>query len=153
MASRYDLRSIVVQTLFEMDFHNNFELSNLKDILRRNFNREILDNENDEVGLYQDSPEFAFKLATGILAKKDILDELISKSAPDWPLEKIDITNRNILRLGIYELLFGEDLNVPKKVAINEAVEMAKAFGGERSGKFVNGVLASIFKDLENKSN
>jgi N utilization substance protein B len=152
MASRYDLRSIVVQTLFELDFNNNFELSTLKDILRRNFNREVLENENDEVSLYQEVPEFALKLATGVLAKKEILDQLIVKSAPEWPLEKIDLTNRNILRLGIYELVFGEELNVPKKVAINEAVEMAKAFGGDKSSKFVNGVLANIFNDLEKQN-
>jgi transcription antitermination protein NusB len=151
MASRYDLRSIVVQTLFEMDFNNNFELDNLKSILRRNFNREILKREDFESS-YEETPEFAEKLCLGVLAKIDVLDELITKSAPDWPLEKIDTINRNILRLGIYELLFGKELNIPEKVAINEAVEMAKAFGGDKSSRFVNGVLATIFKEL-NKTN
>ena len=144
MASRYDLRSIVVQTLFECDFRNNWELDNVRSILRRNFNKEVQD-----ISLWQDTPEFATKLGEGVLAKKDILDQLIVKSAPEWPLEKIDMTNRNILRLGIFELLFGKDFDVPAKVAINEAVEMAKAFGGETSGRFINGVLANIYKELE----
>jgi N utilization substance protein B len=144
MASRYDLRSVVVQTLFECDFRNTFDLTHVRSILRRNFNREILEKDETLV----EPPAFAEKLALGVLAKKDILDELIVKTAPDWPLEKIDITNRNILRLGIFELLFGKDLDVPAKVAINEAVEMAKAFGGETSGKFINGVLANIYKEL-----
>lgn len=86
------------------------------------------------------------------MAKKDILDQIIVKSAPDWPIEKIDTMNRNILRLGIFELLFGEQMGTPKKVAINEAIEMAKAFGGETSGRFVNGVLGNIYKDLEKEN-
>ena len=153
MASRYDLRSIVVQTLFEADFRNQIDLENIKSILRRNFNVEVLGkseaSENSDILTWEDAPEFAEKLAIGVLAKKEILDQLIIKSAPEWPLSKIDITNRNILRLGIYELLFGKELDVPAKVAINEAVEMAKAFGGENSGKFINGVLANIYKELE----
>ncbi len=152
MASRYDLRSIVVQTLFEIDFRAGWDLDNLKSILRRNFNKQVLGKENfspEEFSNLQPTPEFALKLAIGVLAKKDILDQLITKSAPDWPLEKIDISNRNILRVGIYELLFGKDQDVPAKVAINEAIEMAKAFGGETSGKFINGVLANIYKDIQ----
>ena len=100
MASRYDLRSIVVQTLFEADFRNLFDLENIKSILRRNFNVEVLgkheEDANDVFNLankWENTPEFAEKLAIGVLAKKDILDQLIIKSAPDWPLEKIDITN------------------------------------------------------------
>lgn len=157
--TRNTLRSIVVQTLFECDFRNNWELDNLKSILRRNFNREksgadeighaIVD---EEFSVLKQTPEFAEKLAIGVLAKKDILDQLIVKSAPEWPLEKIDITNRNILRVGIYELLFGKELEVPAKVAINEAIELAKNFGGETSGKFINGVLANIYKELEKTS-
>jgi N utilization substance protein B len=76
---------------------------------------------------------------------KDI-DEVIVKTAPEWPLEQITIIDRNILRIGIYELNFAKE--VPPKVAINEAVELGKAFGGESSGKFVNGVLGTLYKDL-----
>ena len=74
------------------------------------------------------------------------IDELINHFAPDWPVETITIVDRNVLRLGIYELKFSE--NVPSKVAINEAIELAKGFGGEASGRFVNGVLGAIYKDM-----
>lgn len=139
MASRYEQRSAVLQTLYECDFRNCFDLDNIKSILRRNFNEQ-------ELGEVQ---SFSESLALGVLAKKDILDQVLGKAAPDWPVDKIDIMNRNILRLGIYELLFGETMGTPKKVAINEAIELAKAFGGETSRRFVNGVLGNIFKDLE----
>ena len=152
MASRYTERSAVLQTLYECDFRDSFNLENIKNVLRRNFNSQILEAEDlDLVPLEQwkEVPEFSLSLAQGVLAKKDILDQIIGKAAPDWPVEKIDTMNRNILRLGIYELLFGESMGTPKKVAINEAIEMAKAFGGETSGRFVNGVLGNIYKDLE----
>jgi N utilization substance protein B len=145
MASRYDLRSIVVQTLFEIDFRNSFEYDQVKNVLRRNFNERF-----PEKG--KDVPEFAEKLALGILSKKDVVDQVLTKSAPDWPLEKIDNMARTILRLGIYELLFGEELGTPKKVAINEAIEMAKAYGGDGAKRFINGVLATVYKELENTS-
>jgi N utilization substance protein B len=155
MASRYTERSAVLQTLYECDFRNDFNLESVKSILRRNFNVQVLEIEDiDNVPLenLQEVPNFSLSLALGVLAKKDIIDEIIKKAAPEWPVEKIDIMNRNILRLGIYELLFGESLGTPKKVAINEAIEMAKAFGGETSGRFVNGVLGNIYRDLENNS-
>jgi transcription antitermination protein NusB len=146
MASRYEQRSKVIQTLYECDFRNEFNLESIKSILRRNFNEEM---SGDEVITSNETPEFAEQLAIGVLAKKDVLDEVLTKAAPEWPVEKIDIMNRNILRLGIYELLFGEESGTPRKVAINEAIEMAKAFGGETSRRFVNGVLGNIFNDLE----
>ena len=156
MASRYDQRKLVIQTLYELDFRNEFNLENslsvLKSILRRNFNEQTLEQEDFDLipsDKIQAAPDFAEKLALGVLAKKDILDEVLVKAAPEWGIEKIDIINRNILRLGIYELLFGEEMQTPKKVAINEAIEMAKAFGGESSRRFVNGVLGNIFTDLE----
>ncbi len=146
MASRYEQRSKVIQTLYECDFRNEFNLESIKSILRRNFNEEMM---GDEVVTSNEAPEFAETLAIGVLAKKDVLDEVLTKAAPEWPVDKIDIMNRNILRLGIYELLFGEEAGTPRKVAINEAIEMAKAFGGETSRRFVNGVLGNIFNDLE----
>ncbi len=143
MASRYDERSKVIQTLYECDFRNELNLESIKSILRRNFNEEgEIDLDNTKIG------EFSEYLALGVLAKKDILDEILTKAAPEWPIEKIDIINRNILRLGIFELLFGEERGTPKKVAINEAIEMAKAFGGESSKRFVNGVLGNIYNDM-----
>jgi len=73
---------------------------------------------------------------------------VISKAAPEWPLERIAPIDRNVLRLGLYELLFADRDKVPAKVAINEAIELAKSFGGENSGRFVNGVLGAVYKEL-----
>jgi N utilization substance protein B len=94
--------------------------------------------------------DFSFinELTTNILAKRSDLDKIIEKAAPDWPLDKISIIDRNVLRMGLYELLFADREEVPAKVAINEAIELAKSFGGENSGKFVNGVLGSVYKEL-----
>ena len=79
---------------------------------------------------------------------KEEIDKLIEKYAPQWPINKINLVDRNILRLGIYELLYGDSQEVPHKVAINEAIELAKEFSGETSGRFVNGVLGSIYKNI-----
>jgi transcription antitermination factor NusB len=94
--------------------------------------------------------DFSFieELVKNILAKRNDLDMIIGKAAPDWPIEKISIIDRNILRIGLYELLFSNRDEVPAKVAINESIELAKSFGGENSGKFVNGVLGSVYKEL-----
>lgn len=140
MASRYDIRKTVIQTLFECDFRGSLDLENTKSILRRNFKDEL-----SQVVV----PTFAETLALGVLAKKDVIDAIIVKTAPDWPIDKIDITNRNILRLGLYEVLFPKESGTPRKVAINEAVELARAFGGDTSAKFVNGVLGSVSSEME----
>jgi N utilization substance protein B len=91
---------------------------------------------------------FMEHLLDGILAKKDDIDLVIGKAAPEWPLERIAPIDRNILRLGLYELLFADRAQVPAKVAINEAIELAKTFGGDSSGRFVNGVLGAVYKEL-----
>lgn len=83
-----------------------------------------------------------------VLEKKKNLDMLIEKAAPDWPIEKISVVDRNILRIGLAELLFADRKEVPPKVAINEAIELAKTFGGETSGKFINGVLGAVYKEM-----
>jgi len=83
-----------------------------------------------------------------VLKKRAVIDEIIEKAAPDWPIDKISIIDRNILRIGLTELLFGDRKEVPPKVAINEAIELAKTFGGENSGKFVNGVLGAVYKEI-----
>lgn len=92
-----------------------------------------------------DDNGFVEKLIRGVIKNLAEIDKHIIKYATEWPLEQITITDRNILRLGVYELVFSED--IPPKVAINEAIEIAKTFGGESSGKFVNGVLGAIYKD------
>ncbi len=91
---------------------------------------------------------FMTVLLDTVSQKKNELDLIITKAAPDWPLDKISTVDRNILRIGLAELLFADSKEVPAKVAINEAIELAKNYGGEKSGKFVNGVLGSVYKEL-----
>lgn len=138
MANRHLSRSIALQTLFEWDFNgkNNDSISS---VLDRNI-IEFASGSNDAV--------FMGNLVQGVVKKCSSLDNIISKAAPDWPLEKIANVDRNVLRIGLFELLFSDRNEVPPKVAINEAIELAKAFGGETSGKFVNGVLGAVYKEL-----
>lgn len=138
MAHRHLARSIIMQTLFELDFHG-FDESRLESTL----NHCLL-----EFGQGIDNPEFIKDTTIGVVHKRKVLDEIIEKAAPEWPIDKISMTDRNILRLGLYELLFGDRENVPPKVAINEAIELGKAFGGEKSGGFINGVLGAIYKEI-----
>lgn len=140
MASRHLSRSIVLQSLFEWDFLGQ-KNSKIFSIVDRNI-------KEFGVGLEKDNINFIHNLINGILKKLPKLDEIIQKCAPEWPIDQIAIIDRNILRLGIYELLFGSYKEVPPKVAINEAIELAKAFGSDSSGKFVNGVLGTIYKEL-----
>ncbi len=138
MANRHLSRSIVLQTLFEWDFKDgkNFDLEKA---LRHNL-------EEFAPGLEEDS--FVYELAQLVLKKHKSIDEIIEKAAPEWPLSKISLVDRNVLRVGLTELLFGDRAQVPPKVAINEAIELAKTFGGENSGKFVNGVLGAVYKEI-----
>jgi len=94
---------------------------------------------------YED-PGFIKELVDGVLSHQPEIDEIIAKYAPEWPIEQITVVDRNILRIGVYELKWVA--NIPSKVAINEAIELAKTFGGESSGRFVNGVLGAIYKDV-----
>ena len=127
-----------MQTLFEWDF-NGKKNNDLSLSLKRN-------EEEFATGVGDDS--FMHKLAEGVLRKYTDLDKIISKAAPDWPIEKIATIDRNILRMGLYELLFGDRTQVPPKVAINEAIELAKSFGGDNSSKFINGVLGGVYKEI-----
>lgn len=138
MANRHLARSIVLQTLFEWDTTHASDKDS-QTILARN----IAEFGDDDV----DHP-FTNQLLTGVLAKKDDIDLVIGKAAPEWPLDRISPIDRNILRLGLYELLFADRSQVPAKVAINEAIELAKTFGGDSSGRFVNGVLGAVYKEL-----
>lgn len=138
MANRHLARSIVLQTLYEWDFRE-LPKKAAEAALARNI-KEFAPGLGDRA--------FLEALLTSILSKQGDLDRIIAKAAPDWPLEKISTVDRNVLRLGLYELLFADKEEVPAKVAINEAIELAKTFGGERSGKFVNGVLGSVYKEL-----
>ena len=138
MANRHLSRSIVLQTLFEWDFGAEKEITP-EVMIQRNI---------EEFGPGLDDSHFMNELLLGVVKKRTILDEIIEKAAPDWPIDKISIVDRNILRLGLYELLFGDRTQVPPKVAINESIELAKSFGGENSSKFINGVLGGVYKEL-----
>lgn len=98
-----------------------------------------------------DEPEFVWKLVSGIIKKIKELNSIIEKAAPEWPLDKIAIIDRNALRIGLYELLYANPEEVPPKVAINEAIEISKNFGGPNSGKFINGVLGTVYKQIGDK--
>lgn len=143
MANRHLSRSIVLQTLFERDFlpedKKSGDDSGIKDVLKRNL-KEFAPGFEDDA--------FVLSLIDQVLKKRAVIDEIIEKAAPDWPINKISIIDRNILRIGLTELLFGDRKEVPPKVAINEAIELAKTFGGENSGKFVNGVLGAVYKEI-----
>ncbi len=138
MANRHLSRSIVLQTLFEWDFKGKTE-SSVGDILARNA---------EEFGPGLDDTPFMEMILTNVVKKQAIIDEVITKAAPEWPIEKINVVDRNILRMGLAELLFGDYNQVPPKVSINEAIELAKTFGGENSSKFINGVLGAVYKEL-----
>ncbi len=138
MANRHLARSVVLQTLFEWDTTHATD-KNASVILSRNA---------EEFGGSDTDKPFMEALLLGVLAKKSELDLVITKAAPDWPLERIAPVDRNILRIGLYELLFADRAQVPAKVAINEAIELAKVFGGESSGRFVNGVLGAVYKEI-----
>jgi len=138
MASRHLCRAIAIQSLYEWDFRD-FEDKKLKDIVKRNF---------EELTGDTDGQDFTLALIDGVLKFKAEIDEVIGKSAPEWPINQITVVDRNILRLGLFELLFADRKQVPPKVAINEAIELAKTFGGESSGRFINGVLGTIYREI-----
>jgi N utilization substance protein B len=138
MANRHLSRSVVLQSLFEIDCRA-CPAAEVAAVVGRNA-KEFAPGLSDI--------SFIEHLVKGILAKTDELNEVIEKAAPDWPIDKISPVDRNVLRLGLYELLFADREEVPAKVAINEAIELAKTFGGETSGRFVNGVLGAVYKEL-----
>ena len=138
MANRHLSRSIVLQSIFEWDF-NNHQIGDIEAVLTRNI---------DEFAPGLNDATFMAELMKNVLAKQTELDLIIEKAAPAWPIDRISIVDRNVLRIGLFELLFGDRNEVPPKVAINEAIELAKTFGGENSGKFVNGVRGAVYKEI-----
>ncbi len=141
MSSRHLARTVAMQSLYQWDFH----ASKKEEIPR------ILRYSTKEFTLDPADQEFAKRLIYEIIENQTDIDKLIEKYAPEWPIPQITLIDRNILRLGIYELCF--DTNIPAKVAINEAIELAKNFGGPSSGKFVNGVLGAIHKNNQKIGN
>ena len=138
MASRHLARSLAMQALYEWDFSST-DRSPVEHILNR-----IV----DEFGPGLENKEFAYALVENVATRQKEIDVIIEKAAPEWPIDKIAIVDRNVLRIGLWELLYGNYKDVPPKVAINEAIELAKTFGGENSGKFVNGVLGTVYREL-----
>ena len=138
MANRHLSSSIAMQSLYEWDFRGQ-EDAEIDEIIKKNV---------EEFGPGMDDDSFIFYLVKSTLYNRDKIDKLIEKCAPEWPLAQVTAVDRNILRLGIFELLYGDYEKVPPKVAINEAIELAKSFGGESSGRFVNGVLGTIYREL-----
>ena len=135
MSNRHLARTVAMQTLYEWDFNNRAQ--KLGDLVKHNL-KEFAPDFNDG--------GFSERIVKGVEEHQADIDVVIEKYAPEWPIHQITIVDRNILRIGVYELKFSKD--IPPKVAINEAIELAKSFGGESSGRFVNGVLGAVFKDM-----
>lgn len=127
-----------MQTLFEWDL-SECDPAKIDEVINRNV-------QNFAPGI--DDTSFVEQLVKGVIKKREKIDSIIEKAAPEWPLGQIASVDRNVLRLGLFELLFGNKKEVPYKVAINEAIELAKTFGGDSSGKFVNGVLGTVFREM-----
>lgn len=140
MPNRHLARSVAMQTLFEWDFRGT-PTAALPAIAEHNL---------EEFAPGLDDRTFSRKLLDGVIDHLPEIDTLIGQYAPSWPINQITLVDRNILRLGVFELKFSKE--VPPKVAINEAIELAKTFGGAASGKFVNGVLGSMYNDLTKKN-
>lgn len=138
MASRHLSRSIVMQSLYEWDFYGA-KPGALDAVIERN---------TKDFGPGLEDTKFIKDLATGVVNHLSNIDAIIEKAAPEWPIAQIPLVDKNVLRLGLFELLYGNKEEVPPKVAINEAIELAKSFSGTVSGKFINGVLGTVYKQL-----
>ena len=141
MASRHLSRSIVLQSLYEWDFYGKKPA--LKNIVERNIK---------DFGPGLEELDFVWQLIDGIEKHMVELDKIIEKAAPEWPIAQIAVIDRNVLRIGLFELLHADKEQVPPKVAINEAIELAKTFAGPTSGKFINGVLGTVYKQLDGEA-
>ncbi|MDD4930951.1 MAG: transcription antitermination factor NusB [Candidatus Colwellbacteria bacterium] len=137
MSARQVGRSVVLQSLYEWDF--NGKAGSLTDLLERDLK---------EFAPEIDEADFVRRLLNGVFQHMSEIDEIITRAAPEWPLEQISVIDRNILRIGLFELLYADREEVPPRVAINESIELAKAYGGTNSGKFVNGVLGTVYREI-----
>lgn len=132
-SARHRSRILVMQVLYALEFHG--EKADVFSYIMNEFGDDV---PNDE---------FANALLEGVLEKKDTLDVIIQKAAPEWPLKKIALMDLTILRIGVYEIMFNDD--VPDLVAINEAIEVTKEYGGYNNAKFINGVLSNVMNHKE----
>lgn len=128
----------MLQSLYEWDFYKRD--ADLAKIVERNVK---------EFGPGIDEPEFAWRIVKGVIEHIPEIDAIITRAAPEWPIDQIAIIDRNVLRIGLYELLYADKSEVPPKVAINEAIEVAKNYGGLNSPKFINGVLGTIYREMQ----
>lgn len=142
MATRHLVRTIVLQSLYEWDFYKREP--DLSLIVERNV---------QEFGPGIDEPDFVWRLVKGVVEHLPEIDKIIERAAPEWPLDQIAVVDRNVLRVGLYELLYADKSEVPAKVAINEAIEIAKAYGGANSPKFINGVLGTVYREISGEDN
>ncbi len=139
MPSRHLLRSVALQTLYEWDFFND-KNKEYKEIIKKNI---------ENFAPKEESTDLIYELVEGVINYIEEIDNIITAAAPEWPLDKITIIDRNVLRIGLYELIYANQKEVPPKVAINEAIELAKRFGGSSSGRFVNGILGTVYREIE----
>jgi len=164
MASRHLSRSIVMQSLYEWDFYGMPAYAGKKvptlaegeeGFRTQSGGKEslhtIVERNIKDFGPGLEDVTFVYDLADGVQKHLVDLDNIIEKAAPEWPISHIPLIDRNVLRIGLYELLYSNKEEVPPKVAINEAIELAKTFSGRTSGKFINGVLGTVYKQLEQK--
>ena len=134
MSNRHLARAVALQSLYEWDFYRGS-----KDVMT------VTDRNLEEFAAQLDEKDFTRDIVKGVVLHQSEIDTAIRRFAPDWPLEKITPVDRNVLRIASFELMY--NFEIPSKVAINEAIELAKTFGGESSGKFVNGVLGAVYRD------
>lgn len=143
MANRHFMRSVAMQTLYQIDVSNIWENENVWDIIQESIARMAEDI---------DDTSYIKEVISGIITNKTAIDAAITKYATGWVVDTIAPVERNILRLAIYEIDYYGDKDIPPKVAINEAIELAKAFSGPVAGKFVNGILGGLYKDKDQSS-
>ncbi len=141
MSKRHLARSVAMQSLYQWDFRGN-PTAALPAIIAETM-REF------GVGL-EEHDQFVQSLVDGVIEHRQEIDTHIAEYAIHWSVDQMTLVDRNILRIGVYEILHNSS-DVPPKVAINEAIELAKNYGGPSSGKFVNGILGALYKDLEKK--
>ncbi len=137
MSHRHLARSIIMQALYQWDFRSK-PTAALPAIINQNI--------EEFGGGLESNVEYIHQTVNGVIEHLQEIDEVITAHAPHWPIEQMSLVDRNILRIGVYELKFVE--SIPHRVAINEAIELAKNFGGPSSGKFVNGILGAMYNEM-----
>ena len=138
MSSRHMARSIVMQSLYQWDFRG-IDNVDIEEIAKQNIAEFGIGLDEENIGYIEETIK-------AIIENKAEIDKKIEEYSLDWKLEQMALVDRNVLRIGVYELFFNKE--IPEKVAINEAIEIAKNFGGQSSGKFVNGILGAMYNDI-----